>query len=212
MTLGEAYDLLGLVPFNRFLKDALAKNRGTGAVEEGDKYRGLGATTWMCVRAAMELEYNNVLLVGSHGRPHLQGIVKRTLAFAEKLHGLKLATGLSWDSDPFVRLSSGVEMRWTTCRPGATVTGRPDFFGIVFSDWEWAVRMERRVQGPFARVQEIWCVPTTVDNSEVEYQAYAGAKEFLMCLTRKGAEQLVLRNPSIRQIGWDLRSRHGEQT
>jgi hypothetical protein len=212
MTLEEAYEHLGLCPLHRFMRGALAKNKQERGNVPGqapsDFHRGLGATTWMCVQAALTLAENNVLIVGVFGYRDAREMAVRVARFCEKLGAAEIGHDHSHHPDPtvntpsYIEMSNAAELRWTSVQRGTQVTGQAGFRGVIFNDEEWAERMVRRAKGPFAMIREIRRAPVMPFGSEYEYRAYAEDQEFLMELTAEGARALCKQDRTIRQVGW----------
>jgi hypothetical protein len=212
MTLDEAYERLGLVPLDHYMRETLDNNRRAFShLPKREIYRRLGATTWMCVRAAMELNKSDVLLLGCYGEQQLFDMIRRTARFAARLwllevshdhSGRHLDTGKPRGRFDCIEMSNGTELRWSQCSRGQKVAGVAGFRGTLFSDWEWAERMERRAKGPFAMVREIRKVPLDPMGDRHAYRAYAEEGEHLMELTHEGALALCQSDRSIRCIGW----------
>lgn len=214
MTLDKAYQRLGLVQLDRFLAGQLTANRARYALATIDRsrslnsqevYRQLGATTWMCVRAAMALEETNVLLVGNHGAHQARTMVDRTARFAETLHGIEVTHDYSnqmvySSAQHKLEMSNMAELRWTTCHIGERVSGATGFRGLVFNDWLWAERMKRRANGPFAMVREIRLEKD--ESGLLMLSAYAEDNEYLMELTFDGTCALLTQEPTIRCVGF----------
>jgi len=209
MTLEEAYTRLGLTPLSLHMKLQIGENRRTwpGSIlpldlnqQPKEIFRQMGATTWMCVRAAMALEKESVLIVGCYGPHQVMEMVNRVALFAERL-------GITTSSHAYrdrIEMDNGAEIRWTTTSPGQKIVGARGHRGPVFSDWEWAERMERRAKGPFAMIREIRAIRSSTNGEVVCLYAFAEESEFLMELTPEGAEELAA-NQTVRCVGWTPR-------
>ncbi len=190
MTVEEAYKKLGLWPLDDWRRNRHKKNKHPSI------YKGLGASTWMCVRAALQLDYGDILLVGEN-MSFAQRLATQIDEYAEKLMGIHVCHKHTiWDWE----CSNGTHIRLTSAALGVRIAGMAGHRGLVFNDWDWAERMKRRAQGPFAMVRFIHR-KQKIGRAESMY-AYAEEAEYLMELSREGAEALVAKDYSIQVSGW----------
>lgn len=191
MTLAEAYKTLGLTPLDDFIDQRASWNR-----EHHQPFnRGIGATTWMLVSAALEMRRHSVLLID----PSPQGRL-----LLRRLKGVLKGLGYSasWDK------GMSVECLKLNNHRAFSSNGRGErpFFGPKFHDYDWKAEATLKAElGPFGRVHEIrrrgapWDEP-----GRDQYLAFGMDNRFLFELTGQGAHDLVKRNAGITTVGWSV--------
>lgn len=155
--LASCYRLLGLTPLDQHLQDAYTSNVSrltTGGIldnkEElplGDEvFRQLGATTWMCVRACIDLQEGYSVTIVAPGSGIRDYIMDKMRNFM-----LKIDPGNSKG----VLLAGSNRIRFRQAL--LSIQEQPDqgtHGTLVYDDSEWALRAKRRVLGPYEMVVE----------------------------------------------------------
>lgn len=151
MDLEEAYSQLGLMPLDEFIQQRIDDNLIDCMTPEDEirqRYRQIGATTWMCVRICLHLmQKRNAILVSSDfvRTSRIGNIVNQYMV----LFGFP---GMNPDSSHIVFDGAGILYLGTRGHPLDTRTrGRC----LVFDDHLWKQRAVRRSLGPFAMVRTV---------------------------------------------------------
>ena len=188
MTLDQAYHHLDLEPLDEHIHKMLQENRRAGQ----ELYRRLGATTWMLVTACLKMmDRKDVLLVGPNHKETTQWLAEargflRSLGAGSTVIDI---SGLRFIFGPKEHEMGSIQ---TSLRLGES----PD--RVIYQDRDWAGRIQRRAQGPFAMIREIRLIhgdkvvlPDGLIFND-QYLAYAEDNEFLMAVTEERACELVL--------------------
>lgn len=185
MTLDEAYKILRLTPLDQFISQQVARNgaalRPRKKMTAWDlsqaelrRYKGIGATTWMCVRVALALmDGQEVTIIDAD-------ILQRasvSTVILDVLTRLGLTISPVWGVGGTFDFSNGAVLR---VRGAVSEVNR----GILFSDAAWKTRAVCRAEGPFAMLREI-----RYENGG--FHAYAEDDEYLLELTKEGALELM---------------------
>lgn len=213
VTLEEAYQRLGLTPLDTFIQNRMGFNRH-GIVDPDYKdprrgttsyqYRGIGATTWMLVSAALRMEREDVIIVATDHQ------IERKLQDGLKdiLERLGFSTEWRRENGMTVLAAQGNRAFFSTNNNGqeAVVVGLVGMNRVPakpFEDVLWKTRAIRRVEGPFSMVREIRKKDGSWGNEPDKYQAFAEDDEFLFEMTEEGALDLLKANGDIRTRGWE---------
>lgn len=215
MTLEEAYQRLGLTPVDDFIQSRMGFNRH-GIIDPNDKdprkgtssyqYREIGATTWMLVSAAVQMEKEDVLIVA----PDHQIERKLQDGLKEILEKLMFPTEWRRESGLTVLAARGNRAFFSTNQSSqdAVVVGMVGTNRVRAKPYEdilWKTRAIRRAEGPFSMVREIRLVDRSWESMAApsKYHAFAEDDEFLFEVTLEGALDLIKSNGDIRTRGWD---------
>ena len=196
----EAYEKLRLQPLDTHIQWAVrnndevpvrwSKTKPKVPRTEAELYKGIGATTWMCVRAAIALmEGKEVTVIEPDG---LQ-LASKQVVIRNALINLardKDALGQLWASDGTFEYSNGSVLRMRLVAPSGTR-------GVIFADREWKERAIRRAKGPYKMAREVRLI-------EDRFLAYAEEDEFLFETDERGAIQLHANDPNITLIGFNI--------
>lgn len=190
MTLDEAYQRLGLEPLDEHIHKMLQENRRAGL----ELYRRLGATTWMLVTACLKMmDGKDVLLIGAGHKETTRWLVEAR-GFLRSLGAG--STVLDISGLRFIFGSKEHERGSIQTRHSLGILEDPD--RVIYQDRDWAGRIQRRAQGPFAMIREIRLIhgnKVVLPNGLIfndQYLAYAEDNEFLMAVTEERACELVL--------------------
>ena len=164
------YAKMGFKSLDRHISDTLAQNQANPAMP--DPFRRLGATTWMCARASIDLvegEDNVILEIPeAHVDPTFdcmidildRGWAKHYLAQERRI---VLADGVS----------QGLHVLYVDTEE----KGLRKIRGIRFSEADFVARIRRRIAGPLEMIREIRRVKHLKHH---RYLAYAEDDEFIM--------------------------------
>jgi len=215
MTLDQAYESLGLTPLDTFIQNRLAFNR-EGIIDPKDpdprrgtmayQFRGIGATTWMLVSAALRMAQEDVLIVAPDHQIErkLQDLLNDILA------NLGHATAWERRNSLTVLASQGHSAYFSTNKNSqgqvvGMVGGTRRIQARAYEDVLWKTRAIRRAEGPFSMVREIRLIDCSWESTAApaKYHAFAEDDEFLFEMTREGALDLLKNNGDIRTRGWE---------
>jgi len=191
MNVHEAYAKLGLEPLDDFL------------VRNGpSETRGIGATTWMLVEAALVLlEGKDVVLVG-HDLHYARVLVDTCVEFINVLGGRgvprRQESGRTIWFDARSRKMGNIH--WES-ENTVEKFQRGRALKEIFSDPRWKLRAMDRQKGPFACIRKIDKL-FGVDGNPC-FRAYDDRGTFLLELTEEGAHTIVVQEGmKIERVGW----------
>jgi len=180
------YSRLGLTPLDEFLQASYQQNQSRLTVgglldtpaelsSETESMRQIGATTWMCVRAMMDLlAGRSVTILTPYGHDEQIRILSVVRGHMRVLNN---ETGTVLPARNRVRFSRAL----------LSVLATPDprnQHDLVYDDVEWAERARRRLGGPYEMMREV-----RLENGVL--RAYAEEDEFLMELTPEAANDIL---------------------
>lgn len=179
MTLDEAYQKLGLVQLDEYL-----------ASTDRNEERYIGASTWMCVAAVLNLleGKNSMLVAGESSR--VLGIYRKASEFAEAFLQLEVATKTAVNTTYRIAHGGAVVLAYRQAQPGETFLnwiGGSEGAYTIFHDESWKEKALRRRAGPYAMISQTKKVGE-------RYFAFDQDNNFVLELTRAGAETLRARN------------------
>lgn len=194
MNVHEAYELLGLEPLDDFL------------LRFGPQQtRGIGATTWMLVEAALTIHTGKDVILVGHSIGYTLVIENTCIGFIDKLgaNGIPRVA----PNQRQIRFAS-TKMGDLFCESDNTIerflTGRyrsEDQYE-VFNDKRWKLRALDRQKGPFACIRMIRCVHDATTNT-LRYYAWDDRGEYLMELTEDGAHEIAAQEGmKLKREGW----------
>ena len=198
-TLEHAYQKLGLLPLDDFVLTQVKENHCLNPA--GDPYQQIGASTWMCVRAALAvLESNNVLIQARDTRNAVR-LYEQTLQYVSQLFpvvdGKRHGSDRTWFKDP-----PGAVLSWHEVPDRTPDTRDADLTaqlrGVkLFNDENWKARTIRFAQGPCALTQEIRL-------EQGRYYGYDEDGERLLELTADGAATMARepRHKPVKLVGF----------
>lgn len=198
-----AYQNLGLVPLDEYMKGALEANliRASshpvnpllGVHDEmtfvigPESYRQLGATTWMCIRAAIEMEDDLNVTIVVPKESQVQPFLRRATFLADNV---LRRSGILMASGDRIRYTSSI---LSVVHEGANELKTTN--AVLFSDRAWKERVIRRVsRNPFRMLREIR------RDSDGVIRGYAEEDEFLLELDEESWVELSWA-PGIRTRG-----------
>jgi len=193
MNLAIAYEMLGLEPLDQFITRRIAENQQQGLP---DPYRQIGASTWMCVRAALDVIRGQSVLVTGDSLLEGDRLLVVTDNYIERLSG-RFAQRSEIVDRVTRRYWSGALLRSAVWHRHSKKFGH-GHNGPIYVDFMWKERATRLGKGPFDMVTEIRL------DSFGHLQAYAEENEYLMELPLDGAIQLVRQRPDIALVGWRI--------
>lgn len=184
--LSQAYKSLGLEPLDSFMMSRYQMNIGKGRsflststpnLSPEEKYKGIGATTWMIVRAILEVEnHRNAVIVLP--REEVEHARQMAIQWCRKLfhnQGIVLMDNLGYRRN-------GATLR-LRCEGEHLQLGYDD---ALFKDSEWKERASRRIRGnPFEMIQVIH------RDKSGRIQAYAEEHEKCLDLTEEALGPLL---------------------
>lgn len=141
--------------------------------------RALGASTWMCARAALDLEDGHSVTVVTHFSSYAPELLRMTLDFTQALGLLT-----RYQSRNTAVFSAGQKLLVVPEHQQAIGNSR------IYHDGDWQERALRRAQGPFHMIRE-------VRDEQGVMKAYAEDDEYLMDLPPEGVTRLQELQPSI---------------
>lgn len=154
--------------------------KGNVRFSQGHLYRGIGSTTWMCVRGAYELLCGRNIFLVCHVSFQGDSLMKRVLGLVQK-------------SDPRIdwSISGGKKetrvgnnfIRYGSIGRGPSPADLVRDKGLLLDDDAWKQRAIRRYQGPFAMMREV-----RLEGGH--YMAYAEDNEQLMELSPDALSEL----------------------
>ena len=172
MTLAEAYEKLCLDPLDDFI---------TAAAQGNPEYRGIGASTWMCVRVVMGVAKGDSAFVVAGTHDEARRLMTVIGGLAAELFDLRPERSTS-DLIDYGRAQVAFSSE-------AGAVARAGLRATRFSNFDWKQRAIRRAQGPFAMIRVIR--RETDKNKNVRFCGYAEEDEFIMELTPEGAAALL---------------------
>jgi hypothetical protein len=196
-TLEQAYRSLGLQQLDQFVLDQVQENKWFGTREP---YRQIGASTWMCTRAALEILAGHNVCLQAQDQQSTIRLFDLTCQTIKQLH--PKATGkrnshrchfddpkgayLWWEERP-IKTGDTHDADQTTKLRGVR----------IFNDEDWKERTIRLSQGPCAMTQEI-----RLEGGR--YYGYDEDGERLLELTANGAATMARepRPKPIRTVGF----------
>ena len=179
VTVADIYTKMGLLDVDEHAHREHAENLnliGTGCTQDL-YYRRLGATTWMCAHAAQVVLQDRPVLIVTGNYSHGQSIAITIRDMCQKM------TGVLSSTDPEKTL-----IHWRD-EKGFQSTTKP-FKGTPFYDKEWAKRLARRVQGPYAMIREI-------REENGKFNGYAEDDEYVLEFTSEGVERFLVEHPDV---------------
>lgn len=196
----QAYRTLGLIPLDEYMKGALETNLLKATIEPfmpvhdevtfiigPESYRQLGATTWMCVRAALELEEDRNVTIVVPQESQVQAFLRRATFLADNV--LRRSG---------ILMASGDRIRYTSSILSVVPEGANELKttnAVLFSDRAWKERVIRRVsRNPFRMLREIR------RDTDGVIRGYAEEDEFLLELDEESWVELSWA-PGIRTKG-----------
>lgn len=182
MDIIEAYKHLGLQPLDTYIQGVLDQTPGAT--------RRLGASTWLCVSAALAvMQRKHVLLVGK-SLAEAEEFGDRCRSYVSTLDGIQL---FKKEYRKWIRPKGGV-IEWTSERIlNHSTIGRPV---EIFNDREWALKAYAKTQGPYREIEKITRTP------EGKYLAYDCIDNFLVELTQQGAIEIAGTSWKVMKEGW----------
>jgi len=190
----EAYEKLGLEPLDDFLLRH-------GPAET----RGIGATTWMLVEAALALHEGKDVVLVAHNLAYSQALENICVDFINKLGAA--GTPRIAPTKRHIRFTKrGLGDLYTesdrTLERFLRGWGRSKDEYEVFSDGKWKLRALDRQKGPFACIRLIRCVHDSSTN-KLRYYAWDDRGEYLMELTEDGAHDIAAaEGMRVQREGW----------
>lgn len=189
-TVDQAYSKLGLVQLDRFVLARVEENEDQQP--EGYPYRQIGASTWMCVRAALDLLYGTSVLISAPTMQTAVDLGQWTMRIVDRLASKSLERTIHPGGVEF--LSPKATLR---CEedPLDYTDHTPDTYDLkqrlllsgtrIYKDVEWKQRTIRLALGPEEMAQEIRL------EANGRYYAYDEDGEQLMELSAQGAIDLT---------------------
>lgn len=183
-TFSDLYKFLGLTPLEEY---ALSNGNPSG--------RGRGASTWMCVAALHYLSNKQSVYLIAADKASAENLANLVWVWCARLNLGGRRTGYRPNKEAsYIRLNNGADLFWKSGKAAVVrVVGFHD--GVVLNDGEWAKRLERRMEGPFAMV-------ISIVRKGPLYIGYAENDEEVLTFTKKGAYEFVSEHPHIRTVGW----------
>jgi len=199
--LERAYSRLGLRPLDEFMQDAFLMNvsrHSSGGllstkpqVPTDDCFRQLGASTWMCVRACMDLRQSQSCFLIADCQDDRDELFIQARAIMQTLNRpMGGDGGVVPPSRNRIRFGSALLSVTHQADPGTP----PD---RIYVDTEWAERARRRVLGPYEMVREVRWENDTL-------RAYAEEDEYLFDLDESSANELLAQSPLVDVVGLPL--------
>jgi len=191
MTLDEAYQNLGLTPLDEYIAQRVKENLMAHAGPDllASSIRQIGASTWMCVRAAMTLATGTEVLLSASVRNETERLARLIMKYTADLFQIPWTE----QNGEFVQFDRAKMY----LAHGTGVVGRVGFRGVCYRDDEWKGRTVRRAKGPFAMIRTI---RRTHDN---HFLGYAEEDEFIMELSEEGARDMLNENSEVQLVGVD---------
>jgi len=200
MTLEEAYAKLGLEPLDDFIQRRIADNiehwRSQGLqdlrlpIPNSQKYRQIGATTWMAVRICLHLETQRNALVTAPFLHQSYNVMLQVAGFMERLGHPVAKNGHQSRSIAFEKAGTV----YNSSNQSLPTIPHPYF---VFDEEIWTQRTILRNRGPFYMIQSVHMVGG---------HFYAKDEDFIkiMELTEDGVKGLLVEDPLISCIGFRI--------
>jgi len=184
-----AYEKLGLDPFERFARQAVEKNKTDPRYADARRkniYRGIGATTWMCVYGVVRsLADHKVYFVFQADPP--SDLLNRLLSMETGQVCSTYTRGINFSvREKGAHYADQRTISWTITKDPESIKGR---VGIpapgILRDTDFKARLARRLQGPFAMARY-------VIERDGKLLVYAEDDEFLFETTEEGAKALAV--------------------
>lgn len=198
ISLDAMYRKRNLTDLDEFVESRYAKNLSPSAMHmpvdpasvdpHGPNFRRIGASTWMCAKAALTLLQGQDAMILGRDNTDAKRLAQLVCEFLTLYRPFDLN-----EESASTRRSHTVgaaTLRWANVHE--SLKGK--IVGQVFNDRLWKERTARRALGPFAMIREV--------RYEGTYNAYAEDNEFILELVPEGVQEFLWKHPDIATVGF----------